>query len=129
MIRFTISKAGVITDSRTGLQWAPDPGRNMNWNQANSYAQRLKLGGYDDWRLPTISELRGLCDPSLKTKYNINPLFRLSAYFLWSSELAKYGEARLFNFESCYKRTDRRSDSSYYRFGYRAFAVRSRSDG
>jgi len=29
----------------------------MNWDDAMEYAKNLRLGGYDDWRLPTIDEL------------------------------------------------------------------------
>ena len=35
------------------------------WDEANEYAKNLRLGGYDDWRLPTIDELSKVRHPSL----------------------------------------------------------------
>ena len=32
----------------------------MNWHDAMEYARNLKLGGFTDWRLPTIEELKEL---------------------------------------------------------------------
>ena len=31
---------------------------SMNWYDAMEYAKNLKLGGFTDWRLPTIGELK-----------------------------------------------------------------------
>lgn len=61
VIRFTPPKDGVITDTWTGLQWAQDAGSpQMNWNQANTYVQSLKIGGHSDWRLPSKEEFESL---------------------------------------------------------------------
>ena len=39
------------------LMWAKEADEKMNWNDAMAYAKNLRLGDYDDWRLPIIEEL------------------------------------------------------------------------
>ncbi len=53
---------GTVTDLVTGLIWQQDPGEKMTYNQAVAGASSLTLGGYNDWRLPTIKELYSLID-------------------------------------------------------------------
>ena len=51
------------TDSSTGLMWAPTQNAiNGDWNGARNYCANLQLGGYSDWRLPTIDELAAIFD-------------------------------------------------------------------
>jgi len=38
------------------LMWEKES-REMNWDDAMEYAKNLRLGGYDDWRLPNREEL------------------------------------------------------------------------
>jgi hypothetical protein len=53
----------VWIDPSTALMWATsDNGFNINWGHANKYCRGLKLGGYLDWRLPTVEELEGIYD-------------------------------------------------------------------
>ena len=56
----------VWMDSSSGLMWQVSPtGGKMNWSLAKTHCQELRLGEHNDWRLPTISELRSLvrgCD-------------------------------------------------------------------
>lgn len=119
---FKISNDGVITDSRTGLEWAPDPGREMNWDQANQYAQSLTLAG-GGWRLPTRAELRGLYDESYEGDCNIDPLFSLTGCCPWSSQLDGPSDAWGFGFGNGSELSYSRDASSY---DTRALAVRSR---
>lgn len=54
---------GTILD-RKGLTWQKEFVGNLSWEDATSYAQKLKLGGHEDWRLPTLKELESLLDRS-----------------------------------------------------------------
>ncbi len=51
---------GTITDLVTGLMWQQDPGAKMTYAQALAGETTITLGGYTDWRLPTIKELYSL---------------------------------------------------------------------
>lgn len=55
---------GIVTDQKTGLQWSQDDvaEADLNWSDANAACQALRLGGHDDWRLPTRAELINLVD-------------------------------------------------------------------
>lgn len=60
---------GTVSDLNTGLMWQkttdakPDTleGR-VTWYEGEAYAQKLRLGDYDDWRVPGIKELISLVD-------------------------------------------------------------------
>jgi hypothetical protein len=61
----TDSKA-LWTDSATGLTWtAKDNGASVSPNEAGDYCSKLRLGGYSDWRLPSIDELEAIFDSKL----------------------------------------------------------------
>ena len=51
---------GTITDLVTGLMWQKTPGSKVTFANALAGAQTLTLGGYTDWRVPTIKELYSL---------------------------------------------------------------------
>jgi hypothetical protein len=56
---------GYWADPATGSMWAvKDNGENVNWHRAMKYCSDLRLGGYSDWRLPTIDELQVIYDAS-----------------------------------------------------------------
>jgi hypothetical protein len=56
----------IVTDNTTGLMWQDDEEAKTvtkEWEGAKTYCEEeLTLGGYDDWRLPTIKELQTLPD-------------------------------------------------------------------
>jgi hypothetical protein len=53
---------GTVTDLTTGLMWQQTPGAKVTYAVATSAADTFSLGGYDDWRLPSIKELYSLMD-------------------------------------------------------------------
>jgi hypothetical protein len=51
-----------ITDQVSGLMWQKDMGEKITFADALEKADNLSLGGYDDWRIPSIKELYSLID-------------------------------------------------------------------
>ncbi len=45
-------------DSSTGLMWSSKSSNKREWDWADSYCENLGEGGFHDWRLPNIDELR-----------------------------------------------------------------------
>ena len=67
-----INGDGTVTDISSGLAWQQETASSMTWEEALSYCENLLLGGYDDWRLPTIKELASIvdlekCSPAIDT--------------------------------------------------------------
>jgi hypothetical protein len=74
---------GTITDLATGLMWQQaDSGVGMDWEDSLSYAEKLGLANYDDWRLPNAKELQSIVDysrsPQTTNSAAIDPLFIIS---------------------------------------------------
>ena len=60
--RFTCDQ-DTVTDSRTGLMWQRHTSeKSFNLAEAKQYAAKLRLGGYEDWRVPTKEELLNIVD-------------------------------------------------------------------
>ncbi len=71
---------GTVSDLVTGLMWQQDPGSKMTYEQALAGASDCRLGGFDDWRLPSIKELYSLMlcsgediDPQSRDTVNLKP--------------------------------------------------------
>ncbi|MEN8258674.1 MAG: DUF1566 domain-containing protein [Thermodesulfobacteriota bacterium] len=65
--RYAIPVQGILQDNATGQMWQLERSKRFkSFNEAKAFAEQLTLGGYDDWRLPTIYEL-----------YDLNYLFDL----------------------------------------------------
>ncbi|MBD1259306.1 DUF1566 domain-containing protein [Maribacter polysiphoniae] len=57
---YTDNGDGTITDNVTGLLWEQDMGEKLTLEEAIAKAEASTLGGYTDWRVPTIKELYSL---------------------------------------------------------------------
>jgi hypothetical protein len=121
---------GIVKDTKTGLEWVAGPDKSTNWDEARSWVQSLNLDG-GGWRMPTVWELKGLYKKasfigSIMGYKNITSLLKTNSNYLWVwSGETKGPEARYMNFERNYaERGDPVGAVSF-----RAFAVRSRSDG
>jgi hypothetical protein len=58
---------GTVTDTYTNLMWERQDGATVEpWSYAISYCEGLSLGGFTNWRLPNVKELRSILD-STKT--------------------------------------------------------------
>ncbi len=65
--RYAIPVEGILQDTNTGQMWQLERSKRFHsFQEAEAYAELLTLGGYSDWRLPTIYEL-----------YDLNYLFDL----------------------------------------------------
>ncbi len=68
---------GVVTDRQNGLMWQDNSTAatdKVSWYKAVERCEVLKLGGYDDWRLPERDELDSLADEN-RFKHGIYPVF------------------------------------------------------
>ncbi|MBW2350270.1 MAG: PEGA domain-containing protein [Deltaproteobacteria bacterium] len=96
--RFVDHRNGTVTDTKTGLMWTREDsyvhlGKYLNWEQSGSYVNKLSTGGYDDWRLPKIAELKKIYEIEKSNTdkdgdiIHIDPIFSSGGTFWnWSSE-------------------------------------------
>jgi len=94
--RFTKAN-GVVTDSKTTLEWQDDYSDNGNniksatWTDAIDYCESLSLNGQSDWRLPNKNELLSIVDygtfnPAISSVFEMTPTSNQSwLSYYWSS--------------------------------------------
>lgn len=61
-----------VIDNMTLLQWQDDSEtilHSEDWYNADSYCNSLVLDGYNDWRLPSVSELQSILDVEINQKF------------------------------------------------------------
>jgi hypothetical protein len=83
---YTDNNNGTVTDNVTSLMWQQTDGGEMTFENASAYCAGLRLGGYNDWRLPVCIELFGInnynkLNPALNTTYFI----KTPAEYWWTS--------------------------------------------
>jgi len=86
--RFTDNGDGTVTDNKTGLMWAKsDNGEDIDFEDADNYCESFAAGGFSDWRLPDIEELKNLYDAKVNADdgFDIIGKIKLSSCCPWSS--------------------------------------------
>jgi hypothetical protein len=100
ILRYSADGNDTVTDHKTGLMWQrSDDGQLRNWTDAGQYCVDLGLGGYVDWRVPSIEELLTIVDFS-RTDPAIDPVFSCHSWFYWSgSTVAGYADGWYVDFK------------------------------
>jgi hypothetical protein len=129
--RYTNNGDDTITDSQSGLMWTKTDSYNdlrkcLDWNASKSYVNNLRTGGYSDWRMPTVKELKTIYEESKSNNhlgwelkdpdfpkigtfiFYLDSIFAVNiGYLYWSSETVKSSHARLISFtDDSYNSTD-----------------------
>ena len=133
----------VVIDNITGLMWqdnreaktvkkpwtteknADKDDMNSNGDTAITYCSNLTLGGYDDWRLPTIKELLSIVDNKKKNSATKDDIFRniKLGYYYWSSTTFSdsNGAWSLKHYYGIHTEpTDQNNDGYYMEYNYKA---------
>jgi Protein of unknown function (DUF1566) len=84
--RFIAHYNGTVSDKKTGLMWAArDDGIGINKRDLSAYFNNYRAGGYDDWRIPTVDELKTIYDPAGKKHIScITDLIHVSDEWVWA---------------------------------------------
>lgn len=92
--RFVEKGPMVIHDTKTDLYWLKkdswqDKGKYLNWHEAKDFADNKnlrKVGGFADWRLPSVDEIQTLYDATAENvgkgdvKLRLDKIFPEGAY-------------------------------------------------
>ncbi len=125
--RFTDNGDGTVTDHLLGVMWAKhDNQGDIDWKGAQRYCRLgppQLLGKYENWRMPTLDELKSLYVKDKNYKgyetdcgqwVKIVPDIKLSCGWVWAGEKRSI-TARVFNFRRGYDYTDRMVHKRHYR--------------
>lgn len=89
MSRFADNANDTITDTETGLTWTKKDSRQitgkwMHLEKAKKFAEEqnaAKFGGYEDWRIPKLEDVKTIFDKSFTNKdFGNNALFIPSVF-------------------------------------------------
>ena len=102
--RFIAYANGTVLDTKTNLMWAAkDEGEEVSrsFSDGKTYCDKYRGGGYTDWRMPTIDELKTIYDGNMENKhgYHVTKLIDIIGEWIWAKEGWWDGEIAL-NFRS-----------------------------
>ncbi len=71
----------IVTDTQSGLMWQDNldvVNVQIQWGKSIEYCKSLDLGGYKDWRMPTILELTSIVNYRAESNFVLHDSFRYS---------------------------------------------------
>lgn len=94
------SKPNITIDTKKNLMWyRRDNGEYISWDEAKDYCKKFHGGGYKNWRLPTLEELKSLYDPTNKHNNHLKTTFiHTTQCMLWLSDVKGIGAG---SFNAC----------------------------
>ncbi len=106
-------------DDKTGLVWQDNQAVSQNemmQGEAIDYCQKLKLDGFEDWRLPTLKEAYTIVDmtqerPALKKGFEI----RSDERFWTATPFAKYPKKEAWRISMSYGEAEPYKKNRTYR--------------
>ena len=106
-----------LLDRATGLIWQSGGSLDLlDRSRAQAYVKGLnegKLGGFSDWRLPTVDELTSLLKPVPRgSEFCTEPMFDRRQKWLWSCDRKSFRASWYVNMEMGY--VDWQDDTCYF---------------
>ncbi len=95
--RQDVNGDSVVIDGKSCLMWQHSGSQQHgNWDEAVAYVDKLNqenFGGFSDWRLPEIDELKTLIERDLQkqNRMYINPIFDAFQQACWSADKTESG--------------------------------------
>ncbi len=113
--RFLKRDDGTIYDSLTSVTWMVndsrlDIGKDVSYAEAEEYLKKMnekKVGGYDDWHIPTVHEAASIFDKEKLNKdanggdIHLDPVFPPAANCTWTSSIRGEEAQILFYVNGC----------------------------
>ena len=88
-----INDGDTATDAQTGLMWQRTTSEAaMDWENALAHCNALSLGGFNDWRLPTLKELRSIIDYGKYPSLDSDVFLIADTSHYWSSTTSAFYE-------------------------------------
>ena len=87
--RFIAYSDGTVLDTKTNLMWAAkDNGKGLVDYDVGEYIENYRVGGYADWRLPTMGELKTIHNSKVKNSngYHVTKLIDITGEWVWGSK-------------------------------------------
>ena len=118
--KLALAKNGVVVDKLTHLAWQQSGSASpVQWKQAKHYIDALnrqKVGGHENWRLPTINELLSLLNPPPPGEdFCFQSQFSSVQKWIWSGDTRSLRASWLVNLEMGFVMSSDVTDCFYVR--------------